>query len=99
MIPAYQLWSQPHFEWLEFTAERSAGWPKVLSPKVLRYGYRTIYVVLITFLASKFCGGQCSAFLKRLLWTILNGFLPFAFFPHTFLIPCSFDALLWRYSR
>ena len=53
MIPAYQLWSQPHFEWVEFTAERNPKNPKFLSPKVLKYGYRTIYVCVITFLASK----------------------------------------------
>ena len=54
MLPAYQLWSQPHFMWLELMAERSPTWPKALGPKFLRYGYRSLYVCLITFIASEF---------------------------------------------
>ncbi len=50
MIPAYQVWSQPHFEWFEATfpgCEKKT----VLKIKVFKYGYRILYVCLVTFLA------------------------------------------------
>jgi amino acid permease len=44
MVPAYQVWSQPHFEWLELEFP-------IFERKVFKYGYRVLYVCLITFLA------------------------------------------------
>jgi amino acid permease len=50
MIPAYQVWSQPHFEWVEFTFPVMET-KKFMKMKVLKFGYRTLYVCLVTFLA------------------------------------------------
>ena len=51
MIPAYQVWSQPHFEWMDFNMERLFDKSKLLHGWVFRLWYRTIYVVFVGFLA------------------------------------------------
>jgi len=45
MIPAFQVWSQPHFEWVQ------AEFPLFERKKTFKYGYRVIYVCVVTFLA------------------------------------------------
>jgi len=52
LIPAYQVWSQPHYEFVDLIAERSEKWPRWLGKGwVLRLWYRTLYTCFITFLA------------------------------------------------
>lgn len=58
MIPAYQVWSQPHFvlveEWIEFKVCKDVKnkYLRWCSRGLgLRLVYRTIYVILLTFLA------------------------------------------------
>ena len=56
MVPAYQVWSQPHFDfaetWITKTFKGSRFIPSVMTKGFgLRLWYRTIYVVLVTFLA------------------------------------------------
>lgn len=56
MVPAYQVWSQPHFDfaetWITKTFKDSRFIPSVMTKGLgLRLWYRTIYVVLVTFLA------------------------------------------------
>lgn len=43
MIPAYQVWSQPHFEWVE------SEFPLFEHKNVFKFGYRILYVCVITF--------------------------------------------------
>jgi proton-coupled amino acid transporter len=45
MIPAYQVWSQPHFEWLQIQ------FPIFEHNRVYKYGYRILYVCVVTFFA------------------------------------------------
>jgi amino acid permease len=54
MISAYQVLSQPHFEYVEFAAARTPTWPKILSGWKLRIIYRSVYVCLVTFVAILF---------------------------------------------
>lgn len=52
MIPAYQVWSQPHFEFVELNVNRTKNWPKFLGRGWwLKLWYRSFYVCLLTFLA------------------------------------------------
>ena len=57
MIPAFQVWSQPLFECVELAVEhrvakkRDGKWPLGLSERRFRIIFRTIYVILCTFLA------------------------------------------------
>jgi proton-coupled amino acid transporter len=54
MISAYQVFSQPHFEYVDLAAERTPSWPKILSGWKLRIIYRSLYVCLVTFVAILF---------------------------------------------
>lgn len=57
MIPAFQVWSQPLFECVELAVEhriekrRDGKWPWGLSERRFRLVFRTLYVIVCTFLA------------------------------------------------
>jgi amino acid permease len=49
LVPAYQVWSQPHFALTENWLNRDIFEGKI-HPLIIRLTYRTLYVVLVTFL-------------------------------------------------
>jgi len=54
MIPAYQVWSQPFYGFVDLNVQRSKSFPAALGgnkPWLFRLWFRTLYTVLTTFFA------------------------------------------------
>jgi len=77
LVPAYQVWSQPHFAMAEAWLDRDVFKERV-PYSVIRLVYRTCYVCLVTFLAV----------LLPFFQSILGFVGAVGFWPMTYVVPC-----------